>query len=64
MRGIPDRIEIDYAKKARGTLNAHGSATVPDVSEPTATQAVAEIRDDAGDVVATVRVRWQLERVA
>jgi acyl-coenzyme A thioesterase PaaI-like protein len=63
VRGIPTRIEIDYAKKARGTLTATGSAAIPEVHEPVTTYAAADIRDEAGDVVASVRVRWQLERV-
>jgi acyl-coenzyme A thioesterase PaaI-like protein len=63
VRGIPDRIEIDYLKKARGRLTATGTASIPPVTEPITTEAVADIRDAAGDVVATVRVRWRLERV-
>jgi acyl-coenzyme A thioesterase PaaI-like protein len=63
VRGIPDHIEIDYLKKARGVLTATGTATIPDVQDAATTHAVAEIRDAGGDTVAVVRVRWQLERV-
>jgi acyl-coenzyme A thioesterase PaaI-like protein len=63
VRGIPDRIEIDYLKKARGTLTATGSADMPYVQDHATTDAVAEIHDAGGDLVCVVRVRWQLERV-
>jgi acyl-coenzyme A thioesterase PaaI-like protein len=63
VRGIPTRIRIDYLKKARGTLTATGLADVPVVTEPTSHEVRADIRDEAGDVVATVVVEWQLERV-
>jgi uncharacterized protein (TIGR00369 family) len=64
VRGIPTAIHINYVKKARGTLTATGSADVPDVTEPTSLEARADITDPAGDVVAVVRVQWQLERIA
>lgn len=62
VRGIPVHIAIDYRKKARGTLTATGTAAPPDVVQPVAADAVAEIRDAAGDIVAVVTVRWQLQR--
>ncbi|CAN5871349.1 hotdog fold domain-containing protein [soil metagenome] len=64
VRGIPTNINIEYLKKARGRLTATGTAEIPDVHEPVTTEAVAEIRNDGGEVVAVVRVRWQLERVS
>lgn len=61
VRGIPTRIEIDYPKKARGRIVAEGRASPPTLidaaSDATAT---AELRDEAGDVVARVAVRWRL----
>jgi acyl-coenzyme A thioesterase PaaI-like protein len=63
VRGIPTSIHIDYLKKARGTLTATGLADVPEVTEPTSHEVRADIRDGAGDIVATVVVEWQLERV-
>lgn len=67
VRGIPTRITIDYTKKARGTLTAHGSADLPDVQAAdgkVTTEVEARITDDAGDVVAHVSVQWTLERVS
>lgn len=63
VRGIPTRITIDYLKKARGTLTAHGTADLPAVDAPVTAEVDARIVDEDGDVVAHVRVQWQLERV-
>ena len=62
VRGIPVHIGIDYLRKARGTLTATGTAAPPDVQTEASADAVAEIRDEAGEVVAVVTVRWQLQR--
>jgi acyl-coenzyme A thioesterase PaaI-like protein len=63
VRGIPTAIYIEYAKKARGTLTCTAEVAVPEVSEPTSHEVRGDIRDAAGDVVASIRVTWQLERV-
>jgi acyl-coenzyme A thioesterase PaaI-like protein len=63
VRGIPTVITIEYLRKARGTLTATGTAVLPEVREPTAVDVHADIRDASGATVATMRVRWQLERV-
>jgi acyl-coenzyme A thioesterase PaaI-like protein len=63
VRGIPTHISIEYLKKGRGLLTATGTATLPAVRETTVADVHAEIRDAAGDVVARVTVRWELERV-
>jgi len=63
VRGIPVAIAVEYKRKARGTLLATGTAAIPDFSESATTDAHADIRDAAGDTVASVRVRWQLERL-
>ena len=61
VRGIPIRIEIDYEKKARGRIVAEGRATPPAViGDATDAIASAELRDEAGDVVARIVVRWRL----
>ncbi len=61
VRGIPTRIEVDYLKKARGRIVAEGRATPPAViSADTDAHATAELRDEEGDVVAQVVVRWRL----
>ena len=61
VRGIPTRIEVDYLKKARGRITAEGRATPPAVvSADTDAHARAEMRDESGDVVARIVVRWRL----
>jgi uncharacterized protein (TIGR00369 family) len=63
VRGIPVEITIRYLKKARGTLTAHGSATLPEVVGSTNAEARAVIRDAGDEPVAEVLVTWELERV-
>lgn len=60
VRGIVRSIGIEFAKKARGTLVAESRVNPPEVSGDTDFEVSAEIRDSAGDVVATVRVQWRL----
>ena len=62
VRGIPVHIGIEYRRKARGLLTATGSAVPPDVVDEAHADAIAEIRDHAGEIVAVVTVRWQLQR--
>jgi len=61
IRSIVTGLSIEYAKKARGVLVAESRVTVPDrVTEDVEHDVRAEVRDAAGDVVATVTVRWRL----
>jgi acyl-coenzyme A thioesterase PaaI-like protein len=60
VRGIVTRIETEYRKKARGTLVAESRVEFPQVAGDTDLDVRAEIRDTAGDVVATVLVKWRL----
>jgi acyl-coenzyme A thioesterase PaaI-like protein len=60
-KGIVTRLEIDYLKKARGTLTAIGEAEIPEtISEPTALEARATILNPDGESVATLNVHWLL----
>lgn len=60
-RGIPVRIEVVYLKKARGRITAEGRATPPTrVDEEMEAEAVAELFDDDGEVVARMVVLWRL----
>ncbi len=63
VRGIPVRISIEYRKKARGTITAHGSASFPAVTAPVRAEALASLEDESGDVVAAMTVEWELEPV-
>ena len=60
-RGIPTRVSIDFFKKARGHLVAESRCSVPaSITENTDFEIYADIRDDAGDVVARTTVIWRL----
>jgi hypothetical protein len=56
-------ISVDYLKKARGTLTAESRCAVPDVHARTEFPVTALVRDQAGDAVARITVRWLLEPV-
>ena len=63
--GLPDdawailvHLEIDYVKKARGTLTSEGTAEPPKTNERREVEVSAVIRDAAGDVVARAAARW------
>ena len=59
-RGILVGMQIEYRKKARGTLMAECTATPPEVTEPVDIQVSAPIVDLAGDIVAVVTANWRL----
>jgi acyl-coenzyme A thioesterase PaaI-like protein len=60
-QGIVTRLEIDYVKKARGSLHALGKAQVPEtIPEPITLQAHATIFNSDGENVATLTAHWQL----
>lgn len=59
-RGILVGLDVRYTKKARGTLEAEARCEVPTVTETMDRTVVADITDEAGDVVATVTAHWRL----
>ena len=60
-RTIVTNLEIEYLKKARGQLFAEGRATPPStIIKSVEDLAYADISDEAGDVVARVKVLWRL----
>jgi uncharacterized protein (TIGR00369 family) len=60
-RGIVTRLEIDFLKKARGTLTATAEMQVGPVTTNVEMYPEAEVRDAAGDVVARARVTWKVQ---
>jgi acyl-coenzyme A thioesterase PaaI-like protein len=62
VRSIVTSLTTEYLKKARGTLTAEAAVNVPEIHGDMAHEVVAEIRDEAGDVVSRTRVTWRLGR--
>ena len=61
-RGIVVSLSTIYLKKARGTLTAECRCELPVVEADTRFDLHTEIRDQAGDVVATAVVTWLLSK--
>ena len=57
-RGIVTGLSMEYTKKARGALSAESHVTLPPIEAAQRLELVAEIRDDAGDMVARATVNW------
>jgi len=61
-RGIVTGLSMTYLKKARGLLTAECRCSVPEIRGETTYEVHADIRDQAGDVVARGTVSWSLKR--
>ncbi len=66
LRGIPVHLEIDYLKKARGTITATcelpGPIPEPPEGERVSFEAPVTLTDPEGDVVARALARWVIGR--
>lgn len=61
VRGILTGFEIEYLKKARGTITGACRAELPaTVAEKTPIELVVDLTDGTGDLVARGHARWQL----
>jgi len=60
LRAILIGLEVRYSKKARGPLVAEASCSLPTFSGPLEHPVEATIRDEQGDIVATVTAHWRL----
>ncbi|MBP7126846.1 DUF4442 domain-containing protein [Myxococcota bacterium] len=60
-RAILKRLQVDYRKKARGTLVATARVEVPRGAGRHEVWARSEIRNEAGDVVTSIDALWVLE---
>lgn len=61
-RGIVTGLSMTYLKKARGALVAECRCAVPAIDQEATCDVHADIRDEAGDVVARGTVNWLLRR--
>lgn len=61
VRGIVTHLEIEYLKKARGTLTATSEVEVPAIDRPMVMRPEAQILDEGGAPVAKARVTWRVE---
>jgi acyl-coenzyme A thioesterase PaaI-like protein len=59
-RSILKGLSIEYHKKARGTLTAQAHAPLLDSNEERDIEVTTDIRDEAGDVVASAIARWRV----
>jgi acyl-coenzyme A thioesterase PaaI-like protein len=60
VRGIVTALSIEYVKKARGVLTGECTCTLPEITEQTDLDLVADIRDSTGDEVARANARWRV----
>ncbi len=59
-RGIPTNINIEFFKKARGTLVAECHSGLPDVKTDIDYEVFTDILNQEGDIVARTTVNWRL----
>ncbi|HEU5219301.1 MAG TPA: hotdog fold domain-containing protein [Gemmatimonadales bacterium] len=61
VRGIVTRLSAEYFRKARGTLTAEATVSVPEVTGPIEHLVEARIGDASGAEVCRVQAVWRLE---
>lgn len=59
-RSILKGLSMEYHKKARGTLTAEATAPLLDSNEERDVEVTTDVRDEAGDVVASAIARWRV----
>jgi acyl-coenzyme A thioesterase PaaI-like protein len=62
VRGIVVRLQIDYLRKARGSLMAESRCVIPEFGESTEFVVESQVTDASGDIVARTAVTWLLRR--
>lgn len=59
-RGIITRLSMEYLKKSRGPITAECTIVVPETSERQEHDFVADLTNEAGEVVARAHARWMI----
>jgi len=59
-RGILTSMQIHYHKKARGLLTAECTCEIPEKNAEREIKVSGEIKDEAGEVVATATATWRI----
>ncbi|MDP1921462.1 MAG: DUF4442 domain-containing protein [Myxococcales bacterium] len=60
LRGIPTHVAMDYLKKARGPITAECTCAPVTSREPQNLEVIAELKNEAGDVVARALAKWRV----
>jgi acyl-coenzyme A thioesterase PaaI-like protein len=60
LRGIVTGLSIEYLKKARGTVTAESTVTLPEITESREIPVTAILRDADGTDVARATVNWRV----
>jgi uncharacterized protein (TIGR00369 family) len=60
VRGIVVRIEVDYLRKARGTIRAEARVELPEITGPMQVHPEASLFDAGKVLVARARVTWNV----
>ena len=64
VRSILTRLDVEFLKKARGSVTAECSCELPRITEPVDYVVRTSVRDTSGAEVATVTATWRLSPVA
>ena len=63
VRSILVKLEVEFFKKARGTVTAECHCTVTEITDPTDHVVATVVRDRSGEEVARVTAVWRLSPV-
>ncbi len=61
-RGIVTKFEIEFVKKARGTLTSECHLEIPKIEKRLEFQVPVEVKDASGEVVCRAKAHWTLDR--
>ncbi len=59
-RGIPNRLQMEYLKKARGNITGTCNCEIIPTNDKREVEVTGELANEAGEVVAKMYARWQI----